>query len=303
MRLTTVLGTLGLVVPSLSQPVEAGDWFHWHHGKSVRQATQPTTTQSITLVPTATTQLRYTPVTQLQVGAVTTGQSLQLGTGQSLQLGTGQSLQLVPTTNAPLSLTPGLPASTHSLTNTNLMVQGTNSPVALTLSRPTCNNVVGVSAAPYGGNDVESQVVALGLALGGGNKTLDDFTKFLEDQAANLFQQAGNNASQQAIADRLFDIAMGFLSGNGFGILIDNNVAPIIKRIIGKVVQRVQPAQPANPNPSPIPVGGASFEISGRITLTPTQGQQTPATRPSGPTTGTLPANLTPDGGQVAPSP
>ena len=184
-----------------------------------------------------------------------------------------------------------------------MMLQGTNSQVVLTLPRQTYNNTVGVSVGAYGGTDVESQVVALGLALGGGNKTLGDFTKFLEDQAASLFQQAGSNASQQAIADRLFDIATGFLSGNGFGILIDNNVAPIIKRIIGRVVQRVQPAQPANPNPSPIPLGGASFEISGRITLTPTQGQQTPATQPGSPTTGTLPANLTPDGGQVAPSP
>jgi hypothetical protein len=292
---------------SLSQSVEAGGWIYWHHGKSVWQVTQPTTTQSIMLVPTAaTTQLSYTPVTQLHVGTLTTGQSLQLSTGQSLQQGTGQSLQLVPTTNAPLTLTQGLTASTGTLTTANMTLQGTNSPVVLTLCRQGSNNVVGVSAAPNGGTDVDSQVVALGLALGGGNKSLGDFTKFLEDQAVNLFQQAGSNASQQAIADRLFDIAMGFLSGNGFGILIDNAVAPIIKRMIGKVVQRVQPSQPsqpANPYGPVIPVGGASFEISGRITLTPTQGQQVPSTQPSRPQSGTMPVSLTPDGGQVAPSP
>jgi len=292
-RLTIVLVIAEVIVLSVNQSAEAGDWFHWHHGHHVSYVSQPATTQSIMLVPTATTtQLRLTPATQLQLGTLTTG----------------QSLQMVPTTGATLTLTPGLTSSIGSLTTSNVTLQGSpNNTIALTLTPQASNNAVGVSVAANGGTDTESQVVALGLALGGGNKSLGDFTKFLEDQAAGLFRQAGSNPSQQAIIDKLFDIATGFLSGNGFGIQIDAIIAPIIKRLIAKVVQRVQPSQPSNPVGPVVPQGGATFEISGRITLTPSQGQGTGPQGGGGNGNGNggggTATSLTPGGGQIAPSP
>lgn len=292
LKLTMILIAAGVIVPSLNRSAEAGDWFGWHHGQTAWVVNQPTTTQSIMMVPAATmmvpaattTQLMLAPMTQLQLGTVTAGQTL-----------------FVPSTNASLTLTPGLTTSIGSWNTSNVSLQGTTNRVALTLSPQTSSNVVGLSVGANGATDTDSQVVALGLALGGGNKSLADFTKFLEGQAADLFKQAGSSATQQAIVDKLFDIAKGYLSGNGFGIVIDDLVGPIIKRLIAKVVSRVQPSQPSNPANPVIPQGGATFDISGRITLTPTQAG--PVTPPIQPPASTLPTSLTPSGGQVAPSP
>ncbi len=293
LKLTMILIAAGVIVPSLNQSAEASDWFGWHHGQTVWVVNQPTTTQSIMMVPAyTTTQLRLAPMTQFQLGTVTAG----------------QTLQLVPSANASLTLTPGLTTSIGSLGTSNLTLQGTTNQVGLTLSPQTFSNVVGLSVGANGATDTNSQVVALGLALGGGNKSFGDFMKFLEAQAAALFKQAGSSATQQAIIDKLFDIAKAYLSGNGFGIVIDDLVVgPIIKSLIGQVVARVQPSQPSQPsqptNPSNpvIPQGGATFNISGSITLTPTQaGQVTPPVQPPA---STLPTGLTPSGGLVAPSP
>src|SRR5271157_5692748 len=122
LKLTMILIAAGVIVPSLNRSAEAGDWFGWHHGQTAWVVNQPTTTQSIMMVPSA---------------------------------------------NASLTLTPGLTTSIGSWNTSNVSLQGTTNRVALTLSPQTSSNVVGLSVGANGATDTDSQVVALGLALGG----------------------------------------------------------------------------------------------------------------------------------------
>jgi len=272
MKLTMILIAAGLVFPSLNRSAEAGDWFGWHHGQTVWLVNQPTTTQSIVTVPaTTTTQFRQA---------------------------------FVPSTNASLTLTPGLTTSVGSSNTFFVVQQGTTSPVGVTLAPQMSGNVSGVSVGPGGVTDNDYQVLASGF--GGSFLKAQGFEKFLKDQLENLINQKGNVLNQQELTTLLLDAAKGFLSSNGFGFLINDAVEPIIKRLIGKVIQDRQGSQPALPNgnkPAPngsvIPSGGATFDITGRITLTPTQAGQLKPPLPPGP----LPTSLTPSGGQVAPSP
>ena len=289
LKLTMILIAAVVIAPSLNRSAEAGDWFGWHHGQTLWVVNQPTTTQSIVTVPATTmTQLRLAPVTQLPLGTVTAG----------------QTLQFVPSTNAPLTLTPGLTTSVGSSNTFFVVQQGTTSPVGVTLAPQISGNVSGVSVGPGGVTDNDYQVLASGF--GGSFLKAQGFEKFLKDQLENLINQKGNVLNQQELTTLLLDAAKGFLSSNGFGFLINDAVEPIIKRLIGKVIQDRQGSQPALPNgnkPAPngsvIPSGGATFDITGRITLTPTQAGHIKPPPPPGP----LPTSLTPSGGQVAPSP
>jgi hypothetical protein len=290
MRLTMALVAAGLGLLSLDRPVKAGDGWPFHHRQRVWIVNQPTTTPSTALT---TTPVRLTTAPQLQLGTVTTG----------------QTIMYLPATTTSLAVTPGLTTSFGSLGLSRVRLPGTSNQVALAVAPQTSSNVVSLSVGTGGATDTDSQVVALGLALGGGNKSLSDFLSFIEGQAGNLVNQAGSNANQQSIVDTLFNMATSYLSGNGFGIVIDDVVAPIIKRLINKAVQKVQPPTPPTPSNVVVPQGGSggTFTISGTITLTPT-GQVTPnttpgGTQPGGTQTPTGPTSLTPGGGTIAPSP
>jgi hypothetical protein len=105
------------------------------------------------------------------------------------------------------------------------------------------------------------------------------------------------------------------LNQTGFGFVLDPVVDGIIKRLINKIIQNKQ-NQPTNgnggSNPPPqtpsIPSGGATFQINGRITLTPVNGGGNPPNgnhngTPSGPhgNGNNLPTALTPDEPGLAP--
>ncbi|MFO0891191.1 MAG: hypothetical protein U0790_18860 [Isosphaeraceae bacterium] len=178
--------------------------------------------------------------------------------------------------------------------------------------------------------------------FGGSHHRLQGLIQFLRNRLELLIRQKGGVLSEQELTTLLLDAAKSFMLGNGFGFLINEAVEPIIKRLISQLLRDRQastpsapnedvPAPPAPPGPGPrpsgdVPASGAiTFEVSGRIILTPTGGRLpdspstpvgpqpvTPGPQPVGPqpqpvtpqpNPGTMPDDLKNEGGRVAPSP
>jgi len=173
--------------------------------------------------------------------------------------------------------------------------------------------------------DYDYQVLTTGF--GGSTTKLRNFEGILRNKARELLANR-RGLSEQELTTLILDFAKSSLSSSGFGFLIDAAIEPILKRLVGKVFQEHQaapPNQPANQNvPSqPIPAGGATFDITGRITLTPAssggqqgqgqqgqqgqgqQGQQGQGQQGQGQQgqQGGIPQDLTPEGGAIAPPP
>jgi hypothetical protein len=294
-RLLCVAAALGII---LAERADAGGFF-WHHGYGSKTVvtTQgssmmlaPATVGTLSLVPATTltgTTLQFTPQTTLQlVGGASMGTTLQL----SPTVVTGQALQLTPQTT--LQLVGG--ASTGSTLTFTVQNRG-----AQTLN-------VGSSNA-----DVDTAYQVLTLGFGNNTAKVVRLEQALNDKLDTLSSGVGDILSNADLGAILSNTAKAFLNDNGFGIVF-NDVEPIVAKLIAKVIANRQArksgTQPANTNTSPnanaqpsgnTPAGGQTFNISGRIVLSPTTGGST--TPSGGPTGNTPPATgITTDPGVTA---
>ena len=228
------------------------------------------------------TTLQFTPQTTLQlVGGAATGTTLQL----SPTVVTGQALQLTPQTT--LQLAGG--ASTGSTLTFAVQNRGTQ-----TLNLGS------------GGANVDTAYQVLTLGFGNNPAKVVRLEQALNDKLDTLSSGVGGILSNVDLGAILLNTAKGFLNDNGFGFLINDAVEPILGSLISKVIANRQaknngnqpastaPAQISNPVTN-VSAGGQSFNISGRIVLTPsTGGSTTPTNGPTG---------VTPSPTGVTPSP
>ena len=257
-RFAPVAVALASLVTLTAGRSEAGG-FRLHHGH-----------QSSSVVTTRGQTVRFgTTANTLTFGPATTF------TGQSLQLAptafTGQSLQLAPNT-----LTSG-PQTTLQL------VGGASTGSSLTLSGQ--NSGAQTLTLNSGANDLDTAYQVLTLGFGNNAAKVIDLEEALNGKLETLSLGAGGGLNEIDLRSILLETARGFLRTNGFGILIDGAVEPILGRIIDKVIGNrrarrnggrqpnnqggaTRPAQPTTPTIE-IPAGGRSFNISGRIILTP----------------------------------
>ena len=254
--------------------------------------------QSVTLAPVATQHLMLCPV-----GLPVTGQAVQLptagGTGQVLHLVTGnqtgqsvqltptamgtQTLQLVPTNAASTTLQLTTTAQAAIPQTTYYVVGGTASTTTLKLAPQTAAAQTLTLGRGDAANDAAYQVLTLGF--GGSASKVQKFEKALKDKLSKL-GGPGGPLSEQDLTSILMTTAKDLLRSNGFGIVFDDVLEPFLTQFVGKVIQDGKPDQPTQadqPNNTPTtppansstpsaPAGSQTFNVTGRIILTPTSG-------------------------------
>jgi hypothetical protein len=287
-RLAALFFAVAVTESSLSAPALAGGpWFHHGYGKSNVIVVQPSNVQTAVMVPATTQFLQAPSVNRLQVGAMPGYQIMPMNVG--------------------VGATPGMTLQAGGAPVTYYVVQQGSSPVV----SPTSVGAAGDTSGPV--TDADYQYLAAGF---GGRFTI---IQSLEKKLSAAYDRAsGQNLSNDDLVSFLTGVANQFLNQTGFGFVLDPVVDGIIKRLINKIIQNKQ-TQPTNGGPSnggtnppqtpSIPSGGATFQINGRITLTPVNGGGNPPNgNPNGPPSGppsngnnNLPTALTPDEPGLAP--
>ncbi len=321
-----------------AEPARAGGLHHkgYYHQTTRIRSTAPV--QTVNLAPVTSQHLMLSPVTtqHLMLSPVTTqvtGQTLQLTpsnvTGQTLQLTpsnvTGQTLQLTPSnvTGQTLQLTPSnvtgqtLQLAPNTLTlspqTTYYVVGGTTAASTLKLSPQT--NSAQPQTPSTGASDTDTAYQVLTLGFAGRMTMVQKFEQALKDKLSKL---GGPNGplNEQDLAHILLGTGKDFLRSNSFGIVIDDVLEPFLKKIVGKVIQDGQPAQPdkaTDDDSSPLspvpsgqkgtPAGSQTFDISGRIILTPISANGTGPAKVISPPTGQKNGSSITEDGNTAVSP
>lgn len=293
---------VGALQSVFAERVKAGDlWFH--HGAYYQFSVSsgqtimlvPATSMTgVQIAPVATHHLMFSPVTttqlmshSLQLSTASTGQTLQLTPStsalQTLQyvspLAAYQTLQLSPST---LSLSPQV---THFVVS---------SPSATTLT-PQSSGAQTLTLGTGGSTDIDTAYYVLMLGFNNQRSKLDAFEGAIKKKLGDLINAGGNALSNPDLTSILVSIAKDFLKTpeSGFASLIVNDaLEPFLSKVISNIVQNrtggqtdgapTPPGQnkPAQLPQTNVPAGGVSFDVSGRIVLTPTGG--VPVSAPNG---------------------
>ena len=291
-RLSAWLVVLGAFPALASRPASAQ---LFHHGQTQIQTTRIVTRTSgghhhgtvapvgttLTLVPVGTmTQLSLVPSTAVQFGGGTTGFSpLQPVTLSNPLAGSAYQVQL----------------STGSNFSTGVAM----------MAQPASNLRAASGSGPMTDNDY--QILAAGH--GGSFTKVVGFESVLKQKLEDLISQKGSVLNEDELTTLLLDFAKSYLSSTGFGFLIDGAIEPILKRLIGKLLQDRKPSNGGNGPITPpngnntIPAGGGTFDVTGvvtgRIVLTPV-GNTDPNKNPVVPPN--TPKSLKNDGRRFRPS-
>jgi hypothetical protein len=269
------------------------------------------TTQALQLLPGATWggTLQLAPTT---IGASTLQLVPTNATGTTLQLAPtsvgATTLQLVPTnaTGATLQLAP-------TTVGTQTLQLVTNNASSATLRLAPSTNGTQTLTLGKDATNIDTAYHYLTLGLGGSTTKVQQFEQALKNKLSQLGGPGGplSNPDLQAI---LLGTAKDLLRSNGFGIVLDDVFEPILKNFIGKVIQdggagaasQADNQNAGTPGPSgtsTTPAGSQVYDVSGRITLTPSAGG-TSNGNPAQPRNQQGPAaanTITPDGNVAAP--
>jgi hypothetical protein len=144
-----------------------------------------------------------------------------------------------------------------------------------------------------GTTDLDTAYQVLTLAFSNQRSKLDSFESAIKKKLGDLIKAGGSALSNTDLTSLLVSTAKSFLTPeNGFtGVVVNgvlNDVEPFLAKVISNIVQNQRggsadttppPDQgnvPKPPQPN-VPAGGMSFDVSGRIILTPSGGSTAPS--------------------------
>ena len=282
---------VGVLQALLAERAKAGDlWFH--HGMYYRSSVVTnfpgqtimlapgSSVTGVQFAPVATQQLMLSPLTTTQF----TGQTLQLvpaSAGQTLQLApsatTAQTLQLVPSSTATQTLQ--LAPSTLMLSPpVTPYVVNSSSGTTLTLT-PQSSGAQTLTMGTAGATDIDKAYQVLTLGFNNQRSKLDAFEGAMKKKLGDLLNAGGSVLSNQDLTSILLSIAKDFLKTpeSGFaGLIVNDALEPFLSNVISNIVQNrtggKDQTPPAQTPPTNVPAGGMSFDVTGRIVLTPTGG-------------------------------